>query len=293
MFNSNNRNIAARSFRDNRFQSPVDLPNLLQLSGNLALESRADPINYLGNNKICQDEVDLKAKISNQNPVSTGLRLSYDDDERNSSITSGSMKAASSVLPSLSDEIRREVDQQKEELDNFLRSQEQNMMRGLRDINQRQMTSFLTALEKTVVKKLHEKDVELETVARKNKELSESIKNITTEAQNWCHMAKYNESLVNVMKTNLQQVIQDSNRRKRVQQENDVDDAASCIDPKGPRGSTIVENSMICKSCKKKGVSVLLMPCRHLCLCRDCEGFVSVCPLCQMVITTSFEVYLS
>lgn len=61
----------------------------------------------------------------NLNPVSTGLRLSYDDEERNSSITSasGSLTAASSVFPSLGNDIKRELDQQKEELDRFIRTQ--------------------------------------------------------------------------------------------------------------------------------------------------------------------------
>ena len=77
------------------------------------------------NNNIYHDEVDRKARIPNQNPVSTGLRLSYDDEERNSSVTSasGSMTAASSIIWSAGDSIRTELDRQKEELDQYIKAQ--------------------------------------------------------------------------------------------------------------------------------------------------------------------------
>lgn len=162
------------------------------------------------------------------------------------------------------------------------------------------MASFLTALEKGVARKLHEKDLELQTVTRKNKELVESVKQVTTEAQNWCYMAKCNESVINILKTNLQQAMQSSNRGREGLGESNVDDAASCIDPNnyldsagGPGGSASAKKDMICKSCRAKAVSVLLMPCRHLCLCKECEGFVSACPVCQVITTASFEVFLS
>ena len=53
-----------------------------------------------------------------------GLRLSYDDDEHNSSVTSsGSMTAAPSIILSLGDSIRAELDRQKEELDQYIKIQ--------------------------------------------------------------------------------------------------------------------------------------------------------------------------
>lgn len=118
------------------------------------MEFHGDPVNYLGNNgppfllpnkcvrdaeaiprqqkllfslnnKPFQDEPDRKSRHLNLNPVSTGLRLFYDDEERNSSITSGSgnLTAASPIFSSLGNDIKRELDQQKEELDQFIRTQ--------------------------------------------------------------------------------------------------------------------------------------------------------------------------
>lgn len=77
------------------------------------------------NYNLCQDDADRTASIPNPNPVSTGLRLSYDDDEHNSSVTSasGSMTAASSIILSLGDNIRTELDRQKEEFDQYIKIQ--------------------------------------------------------------------------------------------------------------------------------------------------------------------------
>jgi len=112
-----------------------------------------DPSNYIGNNNISslnrankrsresediamqqklqislnnfyQDETDRSASIPNPNAVSTGLRLSYDDDEHNSSVTtaSGSMPSLP-VIMSLGDNLRTEIERQKEEFDHYIRVQ--------------------------------------------------------------------------------------------------------------------------------------------------------------------------
>jgi len=53
--------------------------------------------------------------VPKENLVSTGLRLSYDDDERNSSVTSasGSIVAASSMFQPLDNSIRIDLNRQK------------------------------------------------------------------------------------------------------------------------------------------------------------------------------------
>lgn len=158
------------------------------------------------------------------------------------------------------------------------------------------MASFMTALEKGVMRKLREKDLELEAITRKNKELVENMKQVTTEAQNWCYTAKYNESVVNVLKANIQQAVQGSNGAGMIEGrgESDADDAASCIDPNNYLSSSCtVKKDIMCKACKAKEVSVLLMPCRHFCLCKECERFATVCPVCQNIKSATYEVYLS
>lgn len=168
-------------------------------------------------------------------------------------------------------------------------------------MKQRHMASFLSAIEKGLAKKLQEKDMEIENMNRKNRELIQRIKQMAAEAQNWHYRAKYNESVVNLLKSNLQQAIsQGADQGKEGFGDSELDDAASYINtnnyltvPSGPGKSISQNHQMICRACKAKEASVLLMPCRHLCLCKDCDVLVAVCPVCQFVKNASVPVHLS
>lgn len=87
--------------------------------------SRQQKLQISLNYNACPDDADRSANIRNPNAVSTGLRLSYDDDEHNSSVTtaSGSITAAPSIIFSLGDNIRTEIDRQKEEFDQYIKIQ--------------------------------------------------------------------------------------------------------------------------------------------------------------------------
>lgn len=345
MLGGNNTNHLLPVFLDeSRLQYHQTNPanNQLQLFGNLPGGCTVDPVNYFGNEQntsllrpnkrtresddlsarqqklqislnynVGQDEIDRSGSIPTHNPVSTGLRLSYDDDERNSSVTSasGSMNGAASLLLTLGDDIRTELERQKEEFDRYMKFQEEYLSKGVKDLKQRQMSSFLATLEKGINKKLREKELELENMNRKNKELMDRIKQVATEAHNWHNRAKYNESMVAVLKTNLQQAISQGIDQggKEGFGDSEVDDAASYVNPNGNylglpigHGKSILGGGfksggehLMCKTCRSKEVSVLLMPCRHLCVCKACDVLIRVCPVCNVMKTASVEVYMS
>lgn len=164
------------------------------------------------------------------------------------------------------------------------------MIKGVKDIRQRHMASFLASIGKGIDNKIREKDLEIENINRKNKELVERIKQVANEAQNWHYRAKYNESIVNTLKTNLQQALaQGNNQVKEGFGDTDLEnDAISYIDPRNERN-----NGMICRACNVKEVSILVMPCRHLSLCKDCDRGVNICPVCHAVKSIGVEVYMS
>ncbi|OVA16974.1 zinc finger protein [Macleaya cordata] len=341
MFGGDNNHVFPGFLEENQFHYDSNASTQLQLFGNFPAGCSVDPVNYVANehipalsrptkrsrdadditrqqklqislnNNFFQEEADRSASIPNANPVSTGLRLSYDDDERNSSVTSasGNMVATLPVIMSLGDNLRTEMDRQKEEFDHYIRVQEEHIAKGVREMKQRHMAAFLGTIEKGVSKKLREKEIEIENVNRKNRELVERIKQVAMEAQSWHYRAKYNESVVNALKSNLKQAIaQGADQGREGCGDSEVDDAASSyIDQKNhlhlsiPSGSGKPTNGnqqrlkeqMTCRACKGKEVSILLLPCRHLCLCKDCEVFIDVCPICQSMKTASVQVYMS
>ncbi|KAE8698968.1 Detected protein of confused Function [Hibiscus syriacus] len=136
----------------------------------------------------------------------------------------------------------------------IFRNPQEHLTKGVRDLKQRHAASFLAAVEKGVCKKLKLKDVELETVNRKNRELVERIKQVTMEAKNWHYRAKQNESVVNVLKTNLEQVISQSQGAEQLGKEgfgdSEIDDAASYIDPVSGGAKCVSGNhhGMICRA---------------------------------------------
>ncbi|KAL2347330.1 hypothetical protein Fmac_001330 [Flemingia macrophylla] len=337
MLGGNNGNHKVPVFLDDtQFRHQTNVSNQLQLFGNLQAGCSVDPVNHVGNEHINfmvqpnkssrdmediskqrlqislnynvhQDDADQLASIPNPNPVSTGLRLSYEDDEHNSSVSSasGSMTTTPSIILSLGDNIRAELDRQQEELDQYMKLQKEQLSKGVRDMKQKHMAALLSSIEKGINTKLKEKEVEIENMNQKNRELAERIKQVAVEAQSWHYRAKYNESVVNVLRSNLQQAIsQGAEQGKEGFGDSEVDDDASYIYsnnflniPGAPINSTYKSHqgmeNLTCRACKTKEVSILLIPCRHLCLCKDCEGFVRVCPVCQSIKTASVEVYLS
>lgn len=187
-------------------------------------------------------------------------------------------------------------------------------------MKQKHTASLLTAIDKGVSKKLREKEAEIENMNRKNQELSEKVKQVATEAEHWQHIAKYNESIVTVLRNNLKQVISMGvDHGKEGFGDSEVDDAVSGTHPSNvvtrrrlePKdlmfcaGMLVVKHdagkqqqpsskeNMMCRMCKAKEVSMLLMPCRHLCLCMNCDAFANVCPVCHVMKSASVEVYLS
>lgn len=87
--------------------------------------SRPQKLHISLNNNFCHDEAGQSGSILNPNPVSTGLKLSYEEDEHNSSITcaSDSMTAALPVISSLGDNLKSEIERQKDEFDHYIRVQ--------------------------------------------------------------------------------------------------------------------------------------------------------------------------
>lgn len=168
--------------------------------------------------------------------------------------------------------------------------QEESILKGMREINQRHTVSLLNALEKGVTRKLHEKEHELESMNRKNKELGDRIKQVAMEAQSWHQQAKYNESVINVLKSNIQQLMVQGTaaNAREGSGDSEVDDAVSSSNQQAAPSC-----APKCKVCGgRRHATVLVLPCRHLCLCPICDGFISTCPVCQVLKTASVHVYM-
>ncbi|XP_020593272.1 probable BOI-related E3 ubiquitin-protein ligase 2 isoform X2 [Phalaenopsis equestris] len=253
-------------------------------------------------NNLFRDEMDRSRSIPQVNTVSTGLRLSYDDEERHSSLTTASGSMSSLPFPTtVLDNLRPEIKNQNEEFNRFFRFQEEQFAKGLTEMKQRHITSFVNLIDQELSQKLRAKDMEIESINRKNCELADQIHQASAEAQTWQQRAQYNESIVHALRTSLQQAVAQgaaataaaANWGREGCGESEVDDAASSFYPNSVRGGEKRVLTMACKGCKGGESCMLLLPCRHLCLCRDCDALVDSCPVCFIRKTASVEVYMS
>lgn len=156
----------------------------------------------------------------------------------------------------------------------------------------------ISYFEEKVIQKLREKEAEVENINKKNVDLEMQMEQLALEANAWQQRAKYNESLINTLKFNLQQVYAQSKDSKEGCGDSEVDDTASCCNGRATdfhllcRDSNEMNNLMTCKVCRVNTVCMLLLPCKHLCLCKECESKHSTCPLCQSTKYIGIRVHM-
>lgn len=160
--------------------------------------------------------------------------------------------------------------------------------------NQLQTLSYV---EEKVLQKLREKEAEVEEINKKNMELELQMEQLAVEANTWQQRAQYNDNMINSLRFNLQQVAQ-SRDSKEGCGDSEVDDTASCCNGRAidfhvlRKDRNEMKELITCKVCRINGACMLLLPCKHLCLCKECEIKLTHCPLCHGFKNTGMEVYM-
>lgn len=183
--------------------------------------------------------------------------------------------------------------------------QGEELRRALGEKRQRHYRALVTSAEETVARRLREKDVEAEKAARRNADLEARAAQLTVEAQVWQAKARAQEATAANLQAQLQQAIMSGASQDSMMMRADherlnngaggveggqAEDAESAyMDPE----RTVMMAGPPCKSCRDRAASVVLLPCRHLCLCTECDQVAQACPLCLTIRNSSIEVFLS
>lgn len=235
-------------------------------------------------------------------PISPGLRLSFDDCQITSpTSTSGRGCTGSSIMSILSQELQSRLSKQSEEMEQLIKIQAERMKVALEDKRKRHARALLSAVEESLSKRLKAKDDDLEKALRTNMELEERVKQLGLETQLWQNVARNNELVASNLRSSLEQVVAQSREQSREGcGESVVEDAESCQlgDAGDLHARACKENKELklqrsCRVCRTNTVCILLLPCRHLCLCKKCEGRGDACPLCGVTKDASVQVYMS
>ncbi|KAF7817489.1 putative BOI-related E3 ubiquitin-protein ligase 3 [Senna tora] len=223
--------------------------------------------------------------------VSTGLGLSFDNTRLAST-------GESALLSLIGDDIDQELQQHDAEMDRFLKAQSEQFQQTILEKVQASELQSISIVEDKILQKLQEKEATVQSINKKNIELVERMEQLSVEAGAWQQRAKYNENVVTALKFNLEQVYVQSRDSKEGCGDSEVDDTASCCNGRNTdfhllsKENNDMKETMTCKACRVNEVSMLLLPCKHLCLCKDCESKLSFCPLCQSSKLSGIEVYM-
>ncbi|KAL8205669.1 hypothetical protein R6Q57_009220 [Mikania cordata] len=217
----------------------------------------------------------------------------------------------------LGEDISMQIQQQQLEIDQFIAHHTDKLRVEINERRKRNSTRLIAAVEEGLSKKLRAKEEEIMKIARLNCALEEKVKSLCVENQIWRELAQSNEATANALRSNLKQVLEQVvhdqyHHRTTVSCLNDADavaeDAQSCCESNDEEKRTSIDrdntnddctsiintnNNRLCKKCGNEESCVLLLPCRHLCLCTGCASSVNTCPVCKSTKNISVHVNMS
>ncbi|XP_028758791.1 E3 ubiquitin-protein ligase BOI [Neltuma alba] len=206
----------------------------------------------------------------------------------------------------LNQEVHLQIQNQQSEIDLLIAQHTGKVRRELEEQRRRQLMVLHSAIEEVVMKKLKEKDEEIQEIGKLNWALQERVKTLTQENQIWKELAETNEATANSLRCNLEQIlaahVSEDHQHDTAVAAAVADDAESSCgssgEGQGPAEDTAVSgggrsSERLCCKCGERESIVLLLPCRHLSLCTKCGSTSHHCPVCHSGINGSVHVNFS
>ncbi|KAL2459976.1 SBP (S-ribonuclease binding protein) family protein [Abeliophyllum distichum] len=189
----------------------------------------------------------------------------------------------------LSQFLGAQIEKQRVEIDRFICLQNERLRLALQEQRKQQVALFVKKYEPKIQLLLKQKDEEITKAVIRKMELEDFLRKMEIENQTWTRVAKENEAAIMSLNNTIQQL-----RENACLSANEIEDAESCcnvIDQNTgeEENEEQTRRTMICRSCNIRNSCVIILPCRHLCSCKDCLVFLDSCPVCKMVKKASIE----
>ncbi|CAI0450391.1 unnamed protein product [Linum tenue] len=255
-----------------------------------AIKSEVSGLSTYNNNNISQIPASRKRPRDCMNGNGNPLFSSYQTPHQ-----SNNNNKATGVAPFsfLGHDFSLQIQQQQLDVDRLISHHMEKVRAELEDKRKRQARRIIQVIEEGMLKRLKAKEDEIDKIGKLNWALEEKVKSLCIENQIWRDLAQSNEATANALRSNLEQVLADDAAAL-------MDDAQSCCGSNDDRRENEDEapessnrSSRMCRNCGKEESCVLLLPCRHLCLCSSCESGLHSCPICKSAKNASFHVNMS
>ncbi|XP_022986008.1 probable BOI-related E3 ubiquitin-protein ligase 2 isoform X1 [Cucurbita maxima] len=210
----------------------------------------------------------------------------------------------------LGEDISILVQQQQLDLERLISQHQMEKVRmEMEEKRKREARRIMEAIEVGMMGILRSKEEEIEKMGKLNWELEERVNSLCMENQIWRDVAETNEATANALRSDLELVLLDVKKEEEVEEE---EKAESCCGSNGgdmeeeeeeeveeerrkgrkTRRKEKEEEDRRCKNCWKEESCVLLLPCRHLCLCTVCGSSLHHCPICNSTNNASVRVIM-
>ncbi|KAL8159739.1 hypothetical protein V2J09_001276 [Rumex salicifolius] len=236
-------------------------------------------------------------------------------------------------LSFLGEDLSLEMTQQQLEVDRLISLHMEKIRREMEERRREQSRRIIQSIQGAIGRKLREKEEQIDKIGKVNWALEERVRSLYLENQIWRDLAQTNEATANALRSNLEQVLSQVNAQDfqicsgGATADAATDDAESCCGSSGHGcedegdevdGSQVLKwrkvagtssaagerkeatavteeekRKRMCRKCGGRESSVLLLPCRHLCLCTACGSAVDTCPVCNSTSDATVHVNLS
>ncbi|XP_031129857.1 probable BOI-related E3 ubiquitin-protein ligase 3 [Ipomoea triloba] len=269
-----------------------------QIGSGVPYGSVAMPESFLPvNRSLFCEAVQGKTSINTDSGVSYNLAM---DGSRKRSREEQFIGSGEDVTPLLQ--------QYQSEIYRIVSNHTKKLRMELEERQKQEARILVAAIGEDVMKKVREKDEQIQTLGKLNFALQERVKSLYLENQLWRDLAQTNEATANSLRSNLEQVlahVADDRLLAGAAAAAPAEDAESCCDSneiaaaqpeRSTAGADPEQNSgsRKCRSCGERESSVLLLPCRHLCLCTVCGSTLHrTCPVCNSNMNATVHVNMS